>query len=80
MVRHGISHAAASLVSLLTADLIGRELAAYSPALRSFIADQLLPALFAVGLRVPAQDAAGVLVVLMLGFVWGVAFRIMSPR
>lgn len=78
MVRHGLSHASAALVSVLSAELLGRKLAEHLPAVNALMGEYMTPVLERAGLNVVSATAGSLMVVLLLGFGWGAAFWMME--
>ncbi len=78
MVKHGLSHAGASLVSLAVGQVLAVQLLAYVPELYSFIRDYVEPLLVWGEIPLSTEMVARILLVVLLGFFWGVAFKILN--
>lgn len=80
MVKHGLSHAGASLVSLAVGQVLAVEILSYVPQLQGFIRDYVGPLLVWAEIPLSTDMAARVLLVALFGFLWGVAFRILNSN
>lgn len=78
MTRHGLSHAGATLVTVLVAPLIVEVLRSRLPAAISFTerAAGLLLNNFTLGRHLTPTTLAVLLVAATLAFIWGLAFAI----
>jgi hypothetical protein len=76
MISHGISHVGASLVSLLAARILVDEVAIYIPQTKDWIRDVATPTLNHLGLAINDTEVTRLLVIIVIAFVWGVAFKL----
>ncbi len=78
MVRHGVSHASVALVCMLVGDLLSRELFDRFPWLHGYLAVHVAPWLERGGVLLSAEVVGSLLSVVLLGFLWGMVFRVLE--
>lgn len=78
MVRHGMSHASTAFVSVISVDLLGRKLAEYLPDVNTMVGEYMAPLLEMLGLNLNEGAVGSLMLVLLLGFSWGVAFHLLE--
>ncbi len=76
MISHGISHVGASLVSLLASHLLVDEVAIYIPQAKDWIRHAATSTLNSLGLVINDTEMTRLLVIVVITFVWGVAFKL----
>jgi hypothetical protein len=75
MMIHGLSHAAAALVCMVSADFLGERFKALLPAVYQALAQHIAPLVVEYRWPVSTSTVIDLLVVVSVAFVWGAAFR-----
>lgn len=75
MVAHGFSHACATFVGALTASVLAEIIVKHFNVVDRAIAEYMLPFSGYLGLHLTEWQIIQILVLLIVGFVWGVAFK-----
>ena len=77
MVKHGISHAGAVLVSIIAGDKLSRALLQYWPQTEQKLIAMVAFQLGRFGINWPISTTTWLATVTLFGFVWGVAFKVL---
>ncbi len=75
MMVHGLSHAAAALVCMISADFLGERFKALLPAAHQALAQRIAPLVVEYQWPIATSTVIDLLVVVSVAFVWGAAFR-----
>ncbi len=75
MMVHGLSHAAAALVCMVSADYLGERFRALLPSVYQALAHRIAPLLVEYHWPISTVAAIDLLVVISVAFIWGAAFR-----
>ncbi len=78
MIKHGLSHAGASLVSAGVAAAFGDVVVGNLPVVRDWLTVNVMPVLSSVGISLRETLVVEVCLIIGLSFVWGMAFKVMK--
>ncbi len=79
MLFHGLSHATASLVCIISADAIGGKLVSALPILHTIILEWMDPIVEYYDWNLSQHQIAEGITLIVLTFFWGVAFYWLRP-
>jgi MFS-type transporter involved in bile tolerance (Atg22 family) len=75
MTKHGLSHAAGTLVCVVTSGLLVKQLDKHNPAITAFIDRASLALIHTFSLAWSRHTVTRFLLATLLAFAWGVAFK-----